>query len=358
MEGGYLESVIKQFEYYKLLGEKTFDQVSEEKLFLQYNEESNSIATIVKHLSGNMLSRWTDFLTTDGEKEWRNRDSEFANDIQTKEAMLLAWKKGWEVFMSTLKSLKEDDLGKIIYIRNQGHTVMEAINRQLAHYPYHIGQIVFLGKMWAGEWKSLSIPRGNSAGYNKEKFAQPKQRKHFTDEYTGKVDSLEYVKEDLRKAHEELWNNCLKLSPEDQLKSFNGKWSAAQHVQHINKGSGAFYKYLQMPKDAIAQNFGMADHASRSTQGILDFYKSRLDEGIKSTPRFDPEETITIAIQDEIQKGKHIVDGIITALNYWSEEDLEKYVCPHPNLGNMTAREMLLFTVIHARHHAKGVISK
>ena len=186
MKPDYLESAIKQFEYYKLLGEKTFAQVPEEALFRQYNEASNSIATIVKHLWGNMLSRWTDFLTTDGEKEWRNRDAEFENDITTKTEMLEKWQEGWKVFLATLKSLHTDDLSKTIYIRNQGHTVMEAINRQLAHYPYHVGQIVFIGKMCAESWSSLSIPKGNSKIYNAEKFSKPKHHAHFSDEYLQK----------------------------------------------------------------------------------------------------------------------------------------------------------------------------
>lgn len=183
MKTNYLESVIKQFEYYKLLGEKTFAQIPDDRLFWQYNEDSNSIATIVKHLSGNMLSRWTDFLTTDGEKEWRNRDAEFENDISTKHEMLEKWNEGWNVFLNTLKSLKDEDLEKIVYIRNQGHTVLEAINRQLAHYPYHIGQIVFIGKMCADKWDSLSIPKGNSKQFNADKFSQSKHKAHFTDEY-------------------------------------------------------------------------------------------------------------------------------------------------------------------------------
>lgn len=187
MTSGYLSSAHKQFEYYKLLGEKTFDQLTEEQLFWQYNEESNSIAIIVKHLWGNMLSRWTDFLTSDGEKEWRNRDAEFENDIKNKEALLLKWNEGWNCLFHALNNLQEEDLAKTIYIRNQGHTVMEAINRQLAHYPYHVGQIVFLGKMLCNEnWQSLSIPKGNSQIYNAEKFSSPKENKHFTDEYLKK----------------------------------------------------------------------------------------------------------------------------------------------------------------------------
>jgi hypothetical protein len=183
MSTNYLESVIKQFEYYKMLGDKTFAQIPDEKLFWQYNEDSNSIAIIVNHLWGNMLSRWTDFLTTDGEKEWRNRDAEFENNTTTKQEIISKWNEGWKVFLDTLKSLTDDDLDKIIYIRNQGHTVLEAINRQLAHYPYHIGQIVFIGKMCAEKWDSLSIPKGNSKQYNAEKFTRPKEKAHFTDEF-------------------------------------------------------------------------------------------------------------------------------------------------------------------------------
>ena len=183
MTSDYLDSVRKQFAYYKMLGEKTFAQIPDEKLFWQYNEESNSIATIVKHLWGNMLSRWSDFLTTDGEKEWRDREGEFRNDISSKEEMLNKWNEGWKVLLDTLDSLTEEDLGKTVYIRNQGHTVMEAINRQLAHYPYHIGQIVFIGKMCAQQWTSLSIPRGASTQFNAEKFALPKHKAHFTDEF-------------------------------------------------------------------------------------------------------------------------------------------------------------------------------
>ena len=170
-----------------MLGEKTFQQIPDEKLFWQYNEDSNSIAIIVKHLWGNMLSRWTDFLTTDGEKEWRDRESEFDNDLSSRQELISKWEEGWDCFLTTLKSLTPEDLGKIIYIRNQGHTVMEAINRQLAHYPYHVGQIVFIGKMVCeNNWTSLSIPKGNSKAFNQEKFSKPKHQEHFTDEFIDK----------------------------------------------------------------------------------------------------------------------------------------------------------------------------
>ena len=184
MDSNYLDSTIKQFEYYKMLGDKTFEQLTDNQLFWQYNAESNSIAVIVKHLWGNMLSRWTDFLTSDGEKEWRNRDAEFENDIASRAELLAKWNEGWTCMFAALKGLRPEDLDSIIYIRNQGHTVMEAINRQLAHYPYHIGQIVFLGKMLCDtNWKSLSIPRGNSNQFNAEKFAKEKTKAHFTDEF-------------------------------------------------------------------------------------------------------------------------------------------------------------------------------
>ena len=163
MTNSFLSAAIAQFQYYKLIGEKTLAQLTDDQLFWQYNNESNSIATIVKHLTGNMLSRWTDFLTTDGEKEWRNRESEFENEIKTTEELFILWNKGWQCLFDALASITEADLEKEIFIRNQGHTVVEAINRQLAHYPYLVGQIVFIGKMLCDNtWNSLSIPRGNS----------------------------------------------------------------------------------------------------------------------------------------------------------------------------------------------------
>jgi hypothetical protein len=179
----YLESVKKQFLYYKMLGEKAMNQLEPQQLFVSLNEDTNSIATIVKHVSGNMLSRWTDFLTSDGEKEWRNRDTEFENDLQSKDEVFAVWNKGWDCFLDTLNSLKPEQLSDIIYIRNEGHTVIEAINRQLAHYPYHVGQIVFYAKQLKnGDWDSLSIPKNKSGNYNAEKFAKEKEIKNFTDD--------------------------------------------------------------------------------------------------------------------------------------------------------------------------------
>ena len=179
----YLISAIKQFEYYKSLGDKTFNQLTFEELQWQSHEDGNAITIIVKHLVGNMLSRWTNFLTEDGEKPWRHRDAEFEDTYDSKEAMIASWESGWHCLFQAIKPLKENDLTRIIYIRNEGHTVLEAINRQLAHYPYHIGQIVFLGKLLKGtNWQSLSIPKGQSSKYNDEKFNKEKGIRHFTDD--------------------------------------------------------------------------------------------------------------------------------------------------------------------------------
>jgi hypothetical protein len=159
----YLQSVKKQFLLYKKLGEKAMEQLKEEQLFYSPNEDSNSIAIIVHHLYGNMLSRWTDFLTTDGEKPWRQRDGEFEDTVKGKDAVLKMWEDGWDCFFKAINSLTAEQLSQTIYIRQEPHSVMEAINRQLAHYSYHVGQIVFAAKqLKEGEWSSLSIPRRKS----------------------------------------------------------------------------------------------------------------------------------------------------------------------------------------------------
>lgn len=184
----YLVSIKKQMLYYKTVAEKAMDQLDEEQLFVSVNEDTNSIATIVKHMSGNMHSRWTDFLNSDGEKEWRNRDGEFENTINSKEELLKIWNKGWECFFKAIEELKPEQLSQIIYIRNEGQTALDAINRQLAHYPYHVGQIVFYAKMLKkDEWISLTIPKNKSNSYNAEKFAQEKSNKHFTDDEMKKL---------------------------------------------------------------------------------------------------------------------------------------------------------------------------
>ena len=156
-----------------MLGEKTFEQLSEEQLFYMYNEDSNSIGIIVKHLHGNMLSRWTDFLTTDGEKPWRNRDSEFEDFVTTKKELISCWDEGWKCLFDALDMVKPEDLNKIVLIRNEEQTVTDAINRQIAHYSYHVGQIVSLAKeLKGGGWISLSIPKNKSEEFNRQKFGR------------------------------------------------------------------------------------------------------------------------------------------------------------------------------------------
>ena len=186
MQQDYLRSTRKQFEYYKMLGDRTFEQIEEKDIFWQFNEASNSIAIIVKHLWGNMRSRWTDFLTTDGEKKWRNRDSEFEADIHSITEMREKWEEGWACVFTALDTINSENFNTIIYIRNQGHSIVEALNRQMTHYAYHVGQIVYIGRMIrGGNWKSLSVPKGKSAEYNQQKFNLPKERGHFTDEFLG-----------------------------------------------------------------------------------------------------------------------------------------------------------------------------
>lgn len=165
----FLDSIIKRFKDYKLLGEKTFEQLNDEEMNFQPNEQSNSIAIIIQHLYGNMLSRWTNFLTADGEKDWRKRDDEFEVHNFSKQQLTEQWNEGWKVFLNELESLTGDDLTKTITIRSQPLNVTDAINRQMAHYSYHVGQIVYIGR-WikAGDWRSLSIPKNQSQQFNKK----------------------------------------------------------------------------------------------------------------------------------------------------------------------------------------------
>ncbi len=180
--GNYLDGARKLFQYYRGLGDKALAQISDDHIHWQPGPESNSVAIIVRHMSGNMLSRFTDFLGSDGEKPWRNRDAEFENGYADKTELLEAWNAGWECFFNAVNPLKESDLGTIVYIRNEGHTVLEALNRQLAHYSYHTGQLVYLCRLLAGEqWQSLSIPKGGSQSFNADKFAQEKSTGFFTE---------------------------------------------------------------------------------------------------------------------------------------------------------------------------------
>ena len=178
-----IKNLKKEFFHYKSLGDRTFEQLNQDQMTWKSSSGCSSISQIVKHMNGNMLSRWTDFMTSDGEKIWRNRDDEFIETLKTKKTILQSWEEGWCCFFDAIDALEEEDLKKEVFIRNMGQTVLAALNRQLAHYAYHVGQIVFLGKTLTNEnWKTLSIPYGESEGYNRKKFSKPKRTSHFTDE--------------------------------------------------------------------------------------------------------------------------------------------------------------------------------
>ncbi len=184
MSNDFLNSSKTLFEYYRSLGDKTFAQLSEAQLLQKTDDEANSIAIIVNHLNGNMLSRWTNFLSEDGEKEWRQRDAEFEEKINSRDDLLIKWNQGWDCVFTALDSINEENFNQLVYIRNQGHSILEAVQRQLGHYAYHVGQIVFLGRMIKGDdWTSLSIPKGDSNVFNSKKFEQKKKKGHFTDEF-------------------------------------------------------------------------------------------------------------------------------------------------------------------------------
>jgi hypothetical protein len=168
----YLEDSLALFRFYKKMGEGAMEQVSDEQLFAALDGEMNSIAIMVKHMAGNMRSRWTDFLTSDGEKPDRDRDSEFMAPPETRESLMRLWNQGWERVFQALEPLSETDMQRTVTIRGEAHSVMQAVNRQIAHYSYHVGQIVFLAKHFgASEWKSLSVPRNKSAEFNRKVVA-------------------------------------------------------------------------------------------------------------------------------------------------------------------------------------------
>jgi uncharacterized protein DUF1572 len=177
----YLKDSLDLFRYYKKLGERAMEQCPDEGLFATLDRESNSIATIVKHMAGNMRSRWTDFLTSDGEKPDRNRDTEFETPPQTRAALLSLWESGWKIFLGALEPLSDADLGRTVTIRGEPHSVMQAINRQMAHYAHHIGQILFAAKHFTaaktGRWDSLSVPRGKSKEFTADVAAGKKSQR-------------------------------------------------------------------------------------------------------------------------------------------------------------------------------------
>jgi hypothetical protein len=168
----HLEDSLSLFHFYKKMGEGAMEQVTDDQLFATLDEEMNSIAIIVKHMAGNMSSRWTNFLTSDGEKPDRNRDTEFIAPPETRAALMKVWNDGWQRVFDALGPLSDSDLERTVTIRSEPHSVMQAINRQIAHYAYHCGQIVFLAKhLKASDWKSLSVPRNKSVQFNRRVLA-------------------------------------------------------------------------------------------------------------------------------------------------------------------------------------------
>jgi len=175
IERHYLDDAVVQLRKLKTMADKALAQVTEEQLFATLDPEANSLALIMKHLAGNMRSRWTDFLTSDGEKPNRHRDSEFVVEGPDSAAHMFAlWEVGWTLVLDTVGALSPDDLQKTVRVRGESHTVLEAINRQMSHYAQHVGQIVLLAKHFAGsDWKTLSIPRGQSAKFDVSKSGEP-----------------------------------------------------------------------------------------------------------------------------------------------------------------------------------------
>ncbi len=172
----YLKDALASFRNYKKMAERAMEQVSDDEFFRAIDKESNSIAVIVKHIAGNQRSRWTDFLTSDGEKAKRNRDTEFEMFDETRASLMEFWETGWQTLFSAIEPLTPEDFSRFVTIRSEPHTIIEAINRQLTHYAYHVGQITFLAKHFRStEWKTLSVPRGQSAEFNKF-LAEKKQR--------------------------------------------------------------------------------------------------------------------------------------------------------------------------------------
>lgn len=163
----YLADAVRSFRSYKKLAERAIEQVSDAEFFAAIDPEANSIALIVKHIAGNLRSRWTDFLTTDGEKEFRDRDTEFEVIADTRDSLIENWETGWSILFGAIEPLTPGDFSRTVTIRGEPHSIVEAINRQMTHYAYHVGQIVLLAKHFrSGDWKTLSVPRKQSAKFN------------------------------------------------------------------------------------------------------------------------------------------------------------------------------------------------
>ncbi len=193
----YHTNAVKSFRDYKKLAERAIVQVSDEEFFAQIDEESNSIAVMVKHIAGNLHSRWRDFLTSDGEKPDRHRDAEFEMIGDTRESLMQFWESGWQTLFDNVEPLTEEDFSRTVTIRGEPHSVIEAINRQLTHYSYHVGQIVFLAKhLKASEWKTLSVPRNRSAEFNRHLAEQQARGIERSDRFDAAAEFAGSKKED------------------------------------------------------------------------------------------------------------------------------------------------------------------
>lgn len=173
MASSYLKSIRQEYQRYKTMAERAVAQLSDDELHWTPHASCNSIAVLMQHIAGNTLSRFTEFLTTDGEKDWRDRDAEFEEQFTDRENLLEYWEKGWACLFDAMDGLREDDLEHTVHVRNEPHSVIEALNRSMGHHAYHVGQIVLIGIQIKGEdWKTLSIPRGESKQYNEKMFAK------------------------------------------------------------------------------------------------------------------------------------------------------------------------------------------
>jgi hypothetical protein len=192
----YRQEALQSFRNYKTLADRSIEQVSDEQFFTAIDSESNSIAVIVKHIAGNLHSRWRDLLTSDGEKPDRNRDSEFEIIVDTRESLIEFWETGWQTLFDAIEPLTEGDFSKTVRIRGEPHTIVEAINRQLTHYSYHVGQIVFLAKhLRSTDWKTLSVPRNKSSDYNQ----------HLADQQAAGIQKSDRIETAIKFAEKGKW---------------------------------------------------------------------------------------------------------------------------------------------------------
>jgi hypothetical protein len=219
-----------------------------------------------------------------------------------------------------------------------------------------VGQIVFLGKMLSSSpWNSLSIPRGNSQSYNNEKFAKPKHKAHFTDEMLNQRMNKEEIFAQLNEAHNLLWSSVAALPAEMQGVSHKGRWSALQNVEHIHKSVEPTARFFTLPRETVKEKFGLSDRPSRTIGELEAEYEEALRRGVTAPLQYVPAAGFTGTLAGLTENGKRILAELLAAADTWSEEDLDRYLCPHPALGKITARELLLSTIFHCHHHRRTI---